>query len=225
MHVLFVCNGNVCRSPIAERLTRAFAAELDWTDLTAESAGIRALAGFPIEPMTAQVIAGLGGDPTGFTARKLKPSMIDRADIILTMTSAISKTVIGMGNGIATRTFTLLEAYRIARVTGNTTIAQLNAARDELTLVGKEDIADPTSLSEVAYTQVGDRISDALVPLLFALNPGKPVADNDTEEKTVTSTKEENAKVLVFRRPEVRKRTSPAAFATATTVDMWQQGG
>ncbi|MGW4368391.1 arsenate reductase/protein-tyrosine-phosphatase family protein [Nocardia takedensis] len=171
MHVLFVCNGNVCRSVIAERLARAVAAEHDLRELTAESAGTRALVGFPPEPLAAKTIAGLGADPEGFKARRLKPEMIDRADLVLTMTEQLRDQAADMGFGAGPRTFTLLEAHRIARVTGARTVADLHRARDDLSLVGRENIADPVGLSEAAFCEVGDRIAEALVPLLLALAP------------------------------------------------------
>ncbi|MBF6213219.1 low molecular weight phosphatase family protein [Nocardia puris] len=171
MHVLFVCNGNVCRSAIAERLARALAVEHPLPGLTADSAGTRALVGFPVEPLAAQTISGLGADPEGFRARKLKPEHIDRADLVLTMTEQIRDQASEMAFGAASRTFTLLEARRIAKVTGARTVAELHQARNDLALVGRENIADPVGLSPAAYCEVGDRIAEALVPLLLALAP------------------------------------------------------
>ncbi|MET7773604.1 low molecular weight phosphatase family protein [Nocardia sp. NPDC005366] len=169
MHVLFVCNGNVCRSVIAERVARAVAVEHRIANLTAESAGTRALVGFPAEPLAAQTIAGLGADPAGFRARKLKPEMIDRADLVLAMTEQLRDHAAAMAFGAWPRTFTLLEAHRIAKVTGARTIAELHRSRDNLSLVGRENIADPIGLSEAAFCEVGDRIAEALVPLLLAV--------------------------------------------------------
>ncbi|MEV0710564.1 low molecular weight phosphatase family protein [Nocardia aurea] len=174
MHVLFVCNGNVCRSVIAERVARAVAAEHRLPGLTAESAGTRALVGFPVEPLAAQTITGLGADPAGFRARKLKPEMIDRADLVLAMTEQLRDQAAALAFGAAPRTFTLLEAHRIAKVTGARTIAELHRSRDNLSLVGRENIADPVGLSEAAFCEVGDRIAEALVPLLLALAPHEP---------------------------------------------------
>ncbi|MFQ6328445.1 low molecular weight phosphatase family protein [Nocardia sp. CWNU-33] len=171
MHVLFVCNGNVCRSVIAERLTRALAVEHHLAGLTAESAGTRALVGFPVEPLAAQTISGLGADPDNFRARRLEPGMIDRADLVLTMTEQIRDQATSMGFGAGPRTFTLLEAHRIAKVTGARSIADLHRARHDLALVGRENIADPVGLSEAAFCEVGDRIAEALVPLLLTLAP------------------------------------------------------
>ncbi|MFC4373105.1 low molecular weight phosphatase family protein [Nocardia halotolerans] len=176
MHVLFVCNSNVCRSVIAERLTVAFAADNDLPGLTAESAGTRALVGFPAEPLAAETIAGLGGDTAGFKARKLAVEMVDRADLVLTMTEALREQVCDLAFGVAPRTFTLAEAHRIAKVTGAKSIAALHSARDDLAYVGRENIADPIGLSPEAFLAVGDRIAELLFPLLGALAPHEPTA-------------------------------------------------
>jgi protein-tyrosine phosphatase len=170
MHVLFVCSGNVCRSVIAERLTRALAAEHRLDDLTAESAGTRALVGFGVEPLAAQAITGLGADPSGFKARRLKAELVERADLVLAMTEQIRDEVCKLVPAAAARAFTLLEAYRIAKVSGARTIAEIDQARNDLALVGRENIADPVGLSPEKYCEVGDRIAEALVPLLLALH-------------------------------------------------------
>ncbi|MFB7879125.1 MULTISPECIES: arsenate reductase/protein-tyrosine-phosphatase family protein [unclassified Nocardia] len=171
MHVLFVCNSNVCRSVIAERLTWAFAADNGLSGLTAESAGTRALVGFPAEPLAAETIVGLGGELGGFTARKLRPEMVDRADLVLTMTESLREQVTALSFGVAARTFTLPEAHRIAKVTGAKSIAALHRARNDLAYVGRENIADPIGLSPQAFVEVGDRIAESLFPLLAALAP------------------------------------------------------
>ncbi|WP_330231890.1 low molecular weight phosphatase family protein [Nocardia sp. NBC_00508] len=185
MHVLFVCNGNVCRSVIAERLTRALAVEHALPHLTTESAGTRALVGFPVEPLAAQTIAGLGADPGNFRARRLKPDMIDKADLVLAMTEQIRDQAIDMAFGAGSRTYTLLEAHRIAHVTGARTVAELHTARNDLSLVGRENIADPVGLSPQAFCEVGDRIAEALVPLLLALAPNEQPRPQDDERGLV----------------------------------------
>ncbi|WP_433590944.1 low molecular weight phosphatase family protein [Nocardia sp. CA-145437] len=170
MHVLFVCSGNVCRSVIAERLTLAVAADHGLRELTAESAGVRALVGFPVEPLAAQTITGLGGDASNFKARRLKAEMVHRADLVLTMTEKIRDQVRELVPAALPRTFTLLEAYRIAKVSGARTVVGLHAARDDLAYVGRENISDPVGLSPQQYCDVGDKIAEALVPLLLAMH-------------------------------------------------------
>ncbi|MFE7422705.1 low molecular weight phosphatase family protein [Rhodococcus sp. NPDC057529] len=172
MHVLFVCSGNVCRSPIAERLTRAYALAHDLPHLTAESAGVRALVGFPIEPVAARVIEGLGASADGFRARRLHPEMIKRADLVLAMTEQIRDRSMELLLGTSHCTFTLREARRIAAATGARTVAELAVARRDYGTVEEPNISDPVGLAESAFTEVGDRIAAELIPLLDALDLG-----------------------------------------------------
>ncbi|GAF48449.1 arsenate reductase/protein-tyrosine-phosphatase family protein [Rhodococcus wratislaviensis] len=172
MHVLFVCSGNVCRSPIAERLTHAYAHAHDLPHLTAESAGVRALVGFPIEPVAARVIEGLGASADGFRARRLRPEMIKRADLVLAMTEQIRDRSMELLLGTSHCTFTLREARRIATDTGARTVAELAVARREYGEIDDANISDPVGLGEAAFTQVGDRIAAELMPLLDALDLG-----------------------------------------------------
>ncbi|MFD9666923.1 low molecular weight phosphatase family protein [Rhodococcus sp. NPDC059968] len=172
MHVLFVCSGNVCRSPIAERLTHAYALARDLPHLTAESAGVRALVGFPIEPVAARVIEGLGASADGFRARRLRPEMIKHADLVLAMTEQIRDRSMELLLGTSHCTFTLREARRIATDTGVRTVAELAVARREYGAIDDANISDPVGLGEAAFTQVGDRIAAELIPLLDALDLG-----------------------------------------------------
>src|SRR4051795_5389163 len=64
--VLFVCTGNICRSPIAERL---LAARLPDPSIRAASAGTRAMVGYGIDQTAAHVLRRLGGEPDGHGAR------------------------------------------------------------------------------------------------------------------------------------------------------------
>src|SRR5690606_31738953 len=59
MRFLFVCTGNTCRSPIAERMARKFYPEHEW-----HSAGV--MPTYEIQPKTVQVIEEAGGDASGF---------------------------------------------------------------------------------------------------------------------------------------------------------------
>ncbi|PBC49390.1 low molecular weight phosphatase family protein [Rhodococcus sp. ACPA1] len=172
MHVLFVCSGNVCRSPIAERLTHAYALAHGLPRLTAESAGVRALVGFPIEPVAARVIEGLGASADGFRARRLRPEMIKRADLVLAMTEQIRDRSMELLLGTSHCTFTLREARRIATDTGARTVAELAVARREYGEIDDANISDPVGLGEAAFAQVGDRIAGELMPLLDTLDLG-----------------------------------------------------
>lgn len=163
MHVLFVCTGNVFHSPMAERLAVAYAEELGVTDLTAESAGTQATEGSPMEPTAAQVLAGLGGDPSGFAARLLTEQTAAGADLVLTMTEGQREQVLSLAPTQAAKTFTLRQAARIAAASGAATVAELVAARPgHEPSDSTEDVADPVGLDEETFQTVGSEIADLM---------------------------------------------------------------
>lgn len=81
--VLFVCLGNVCRSPMAEYLLRH---KLGPDSLVqVESAGINPPAGAPIHRTSAELLQAQGIDAAGHRARQLTPELLLQADLILVM--------------------------------------------------------------------------------------------------------------------------------------------
>ena len=85
--VLFVCTANICRSPMAVGIFDAFAGD-QGLESSSESAGVRALVGESAAPNAAQVIEELGMDIREHRARQVNADMLQRADLILTMTPA-----------------------------------------------------------------------------------------------------------------------------------------
>jgi len=66
--VLFVCIGNVCRSPLGERL---LAARLHAEAFEVSSAGVAAMVGSPMTPEAAVHLESYGGSADGFVARQM----------------------------------------------------------------------------------------------------------------------------------------------------------
>lgn len=166
MHILFVCTGNICRSPTGERLTQAFAEEAGIADLTASSAGTRALVGHAVEPTAALVLEGLGGDPTNFRARRLTTAIASEADLILAMTERHRDKILALAPTQFKRTFTLREAARLAEESDATTVAELAVARPRYHIQESEDVADPIGADEETFHAVGLEIATLLGPLL-----------------------------------------------------------
>ena len=104
--VLFVCIGNVCRSPMGERL---LAARLPAERFEVSSAGVGAMVGYAMSRYAAEELASYGGDPTGFAARQLTPPMLEQSDLVLTATRALRSRVLAEVPGALRRTFTILE--------------------------------------------------------------------------------------------------------------------
>ena len=166
MHVLFVCTGNICRSPTAERLAVAYAARYGIADFTTSSAGTRAVIGHPIHPDAAAVLEELGGDASGFAARQLKSKIATPADLIITMTTAHRDVVLEAAPRQLQRTFTLTEASRLASMAGAETLTHLAALRPHLTANEVADIPDPIGQSPEVFSAIGSQIADLLPPIL-----------------------------------------------------------
>ncbi|WP_137723940.1 low molecular weight phosphatase family protein [Prescottella subtropica] len=172
MKLLFVCTGNICRSPTAERLAAAWAARNGDADLTVSSAGTRAVVGSGMEPTAARVLSSLGGDPHAFSARQLTPVLANGADLILTMTEAHRDAVLRHAPRQLKRTFTLLEAAQLVTVAGPTTVPALATARGTVPRPARMDVPDPIGASADVFTDVGTIVDRAVSEVLTGLRTG-----------------------------------------------------
>ena len=87
MRILFVCLGNICRSPTAEAVVRALAArELPEVGLEVDSAGTAAYhVGEPPDPRKQAAAARRGYELKALRARVVEPRDFERFDLILAM--------------------------------------------------------------------------------------------------------------------------------------------
>ena len=84
-HILVVCVGNICRSPMAEAVLRH---ELRGQDeVTVESAGLGALVGEPASEHSVVLMQERGIDISSHRARQLTPELVSEAELILVMES------------------------------------------------------------------------------------------------------------------------------------------
>jgi len=82
--VLFVCTGNLCRSPMAEYLAKAVARERGW-DIKVRSAGTHAVYGEPAFRQAIAVLEEWGIDARDHRSQPVDWDLLDWADIVLTM--------------------------------------------------------------------------------------------------------------------------------------------
>lgn len=125
--VLHVCIANQCRSPMAERITRAeLAVRLgpyaDHWSVT--GAGTRAHEGHAMHACAEQTLRSLGADADNFAARRLTPALLRESDLVLTATAAERDTAISLLPAALRRTFTLLEFARLVAAVPPELVAQ-----------------------------------------------------------------------------------------------------
>src|SRR5579871_698426 len=89
--VLFVCTGNVCRSPMAEGLLRHVTRGR--RDIQVMSAGIGASEGQPPSAFAVQAVKELGIDISHLRSRQLSSDLVKKADYIFGMTHSHVDTV------------------------------------------------------------------------------------------------------------------------------------
>jgi protein-tyrosine phosphatase len=109
--VLFVCTGNVCRSPAAALL---LAARLPCARVDVASAGIHALVGEPVDGPMAGLLRAADVRPEPFAARPLTPDLLRAADVVLVMTQAHRSAAVTLRPGAVRRVLRLREAAAIA---------------------------------------------------------------------------------------------------------------
>jgi len=200
--VLHVCMGNICRSPMAERLLVLAAAQrLGKLDPEAElgdllrsvSAGTGGWhEGEEMNPPAARQIVLRGGSADGFAARKLTSAQLDEADLILTATADQSDYVHALVPGAAARTFVLGHLSRLLRdvevkslppvgtdpetfhARATALVAAADRVRGETEPLAGDDLDDPWGRGDQTFQRIADDIDEALFTLVEALLPGAP---------------------------------------------------
>jgi len=149
--ILFVCTGNVCRSPMAEGLFRHAMAGRD--EHRVVSAGIGAADGQPPSAFAVQVMRELGIDISQQRSRMLTAEVVSQADYIFGMTHSHVDTISVMYPKAAEKTFLFREF-------------------DETLDPFEKDISDPIGGSYEVYLNCRDQIQQGIASLLRFLEKG-----------------------------------------------------
>ncbi len=152
--VLFVCTGNICRSPIAEGLFRRLLGNRK--EIEVASAGVHAVHGQPPSLYAVQVCEEEGVDISGLRSQPLTAALIDRATHIFAMTGAHLETIQMLFPQGAEKSFLLREFEE-----PGTTVWR--------------DVPDPIGLGREVYEDCARTIKNALPSVLAFVEQGQLV--------------------------------------------------
>jgi protein-tyrosine phosphatase len=193
--ILHVCMGNICRSPMAERLlvkaARDAVGEAADRLLLVGSTGTGGWhAGSGMQPAAARQVLRRGGQPDGFRCRQLAREHLEAADLILTATAEQYGFVVELSAEAADRTFVLGE---FGRLLGGVERSKLPTGGDPDSVYERgvalvdavatarggrpprpgDDLDDPYGRSDAYYARIADEIERTVRPLVAALLPGR----------------------------------------------------
>ncbi|MYA33377.1 MAG: low molecular weight protein arginine phosphatase [Gemmatimonadales bacterium] len=106
MNLLFVCTGNICRSPLAEVIARAEADARGWAEVSCASAGTFAFPGRAASGPGIAVAAAHGLDLAPHGSRELSLELLEWADLVIGMEASHARVAAGLAPGAAVRVMT-----------------------------------------------------------------------------------------------------------------------
>lgn len=155
--VLFVCTGNICRSPTAEAIFRKLAADAGMSEtILTDSAGTHDYhIGEPPDPRAQDAAALRGYDLGGLRARRVERSDFQRFDLIVAMDRGHFDMLSSMAQPSVAHKLKLMMSYASA--------------------FSEEDVPDPYSGGPEDFEHALDMLEDAARGLLESLS--KPPQD------------------------------------------------
>jgi protein-tyrosine phosphatase len=171
--VLFVCTGNICRSPTAEALARRELARYPGAPLQLSSAGSHALEGNPAASRSMLAASSRGASLERHFARELTRRRVRAADLILCMAAEHRPFVLSYDRTAASKTFLLASFARVASrwdwlATSPAELVALADGHRQPEQPG-DDIDDPLGQSSEAYAACAERLDSLVTPVIAAL--------------------------------------------------------
>lgn len=184
--ILVVCTGNICRSPLIERvLQRALDERWGSGAVSVRSAGTMGLEGYPMDERAARHLAAFGGVSEGFVARRITKELVASSDLVLTATREHRGKVVQLHPRALRYAFSYLDFADLARHLPDEELPDAESGPEwvaEVTriLAGKRglraplephlaDIVDPYRREDEVYEQMAAQVREATPHVVRAL--------------------------------------------------------
>src|SRR3954453_20653615 len=164
--VLFVCTGNICRSPIAEGLFRQLIGNRK--DIEVASAGVHAVRGQPPSLYAVEVCEKDGVDISGLRSQPLTADLVARATHIFAMTGTHLETIHMLFPHGAEKTFLLREF-------------------EEAGSTCWRDVPDPIGMGRDVYETCARTIKNALPSVLAFVEQSELVPPGAARNRGISS--------------------------------------
>ncbi|PNW08296.1 low molecular weight phosphatase family protein [Microbacterium testaceum] len=185
LNILVVCTGNICRSPLVERLLTNHLVDIP---VRVASAGTRARAGAPMTPEATHMALQNGCEPEGVarhTATLLDAGALSWADWTIAMDRSHRRQIVELQPGLMSRAFTLRELARLVEGVNDDTLLEIARRSGDASAGGRaaemltfaatrrgvveppaspedDDVVDPYRRSGTTYERSTSQILSAL---------------------------------------------------------------
>ncbi|GGL04727.1 protein-tyrosine phosphatase [Curtobacterium luteum] len=181
MRVLFVCSGNICRSPLGAQVLVARLGP-DAPAFEVESAGTIADDGAPMDGAAAEQSRRLGGDAASHRSRYLTPEIVESADLVLTAERSHRAAVVSLAPRATKRAFTIKQFARVLDGLEPGDLAGVSTPEELVETVARlrgtvappadpadDDVDDPYRRSAATHARVADEIDAAVTVIADAM--------------------------------------------------------
>lgn len=182
MKVLFVCTGNICRSPMGELMFPLF---FHSDAIETDSAGVNGLIGHHIDPSSNKLMEIDGIDASAFRSKRITPQLVLSSDLVLCFTDAQRGNIVALAPRARSRTYTVSDFANLCRyctenglISGDTIEDRVDSVIADASMVrpmlpAPQDIQDPYHKEFEMFQDAHDQMGHAFADIARALEPSR----------------------------------------------------